>query len=149
MVNSVMRKAVLLLLLVSCHLPSTRGQNQGIKGQVFWIGENKMPSEDVKKSPHHGVQRELLIYELTKLDEVTREGVFFSAVKSKLVLRITTKKDGSYKVRLPEGRYSVFVREPNGLYANLFEKDGSINPITVKSKNYSWLTITIDYQAAY
>lgn len=145
-----MKKAVLFLLLLGCHPPFAHSQNQGIKGQVFWIAENQMPSsEEVKKSPHHGVQRELLIYEETSLDQTTRDGFFFSEVKTKLVLSFTTKKDGSFKIKLPEGTYSVFVREPNGLYANLFEKDGAINPITVKPKNYAWLTITIDYLAAY
>lgn len=143
-----MRKAVFLLLLLGCH-PYARTQHQGIKGQVFWIAENQMPSEEVRKSPHHGVQRELLIYEKTILDQTVRDGVFFSEVKTNLVLSVTTKKDGSFKIKLPEGTYSVFVREPKGLYANLFEKDGAINPIIVKPKNYSWLTITIDYLAAY
>lgn len=138
-----MKKSILLLFVF--FTGPIYGQPQGIKGQVFWIAENQMPSEDIKKSPHHGVQRELLIYELTHLHQAKQDGVFFSEIQTSLVLAVTTKKDGSFKVKLPPGKYSVFVREPKGHFANLFDKDNAINPVTVQPKQFTWLTVTIDY----
>jgi hypothetical protein len=43
----------------------------------------------------------------------------------------------------------VFTKEKNGLYANLFDEKNNINPVIVKPGEYTWRTITIDYEAAY
>ncbi len=138
---------ILAVLSVAC---STYQMRQGIKGQVFWVSGNQLPGPDANRMAHYGVQRELYIHELTTLQEVTRspEG-FFSNVKTKLVAQISTNPDGSFKIRLPPGEYSIFVMEKEGLYANLFDKNNAINPVYIKEKQYAWLPITVDYQAAY
>jgi hypothetical protein len=47
-------------------------------------------------------------------------------------------------VKLAPGTYSVFVQEPEGLFANLFQQN-RINPVVVKSRQYTWISITIEY----
>ena len=124
-------------------------QKQGIKGQVFWIAGNQLPGPDATKSAHYGVQRELYIYELTHLSQVTAKDGFFFDIQTKLISQITTKADGSFLLRLPPGKYSLFVKEEAGLYANLFDENNAINPVTVKERQYAWMPITVDYEAAY
>ncbi len=145
-----MRKYILLLPLFIAFGCNSSQPREGIKGQVFWISGNQLPGPEDNRSAHYGIQREIHIYELTTLKDVTLtpEG-FFSDIKTNLVTSLTTKPDGSFKVRLPPGKYSIFVQESAGLYANLFDKNNAINPVVVKEKQYAWLPITVDYQAAY
>ncbi len=140
----------LFLLAVILSTCSTTLPKQGIKGQVLWVSGNQLPGPDSKRTAHYGVQRELHIYELTTTHQATMspEG-FFSNIKTKLVTVVTTKADGSFKLRLPAGKYSVFVKEDKGLFANHFDENNAINLITVKEKQFTWLPISIDYQAAY
>lgn len=108
-----------------------------------------MPGPDAVLTPQEGVQREIFIYEATKVTDVSEQGGFFSNIRTKLVLKVQSEQDGSFRVRLPPGFYSVFVMESNGLYANLFDANNFINPVLVKPKAFAWLTIAIDYKAAY
>lgn len=143
-----MAKLLLTLLLFSVQV-SVEAQKQGIKGQVFWISGNQMPGPDESRSPQQGIVREVVIYTLVRLPEVKQEGSFFSNIQGQPVATVLSKADGSFKVKLPPGSYSVFVKEINGLFANLFDGDGNINPVTVKAKKYTWITLTVDYEAAY
>jgi len=124
-------------------------QKQGLHGQVFWVSGNQMPGAETILSPNQGTVREILVYELTSFKDVTQVGPFFRDVKTKMVATIISKPDGTFKIKLPPGAYSVFTKEKNGLYANLFDDKTNINPVVVKEGQYAWKTITIDYEAAY
>ncbi|MBL7850367.1 MAG: carboxypeptidase regulatory-like domain-containing protein [Cyclobacteriaceae bacterium] len=141
-------KHVLVFLFLLLSLSAT-GQKQGLQGQVFWVSGNQMPGPDAVLSPNQGAVREVLIYEITNITDATQIGPFFRDIKTRLVATTTSKPDGTFKVKLPIGSYSVFTREKNGLYANLFDGKGFINPVTIKEGQYAWKTITIDYDAAY
>lgn len=144
-----MRGFAILLLVLNFSCVATQPQ-QGIKGQVFWISGNQLPGPDAVKSAHYGVQREVHIYELTTLQDATMSSDgFFTDIKTRHITTITTKADGSFMIKLPSGDYSVFVKEAAGLYANLFNKNNAINPVAVKDGQYTWLPISIDYEAAY
>jgi hypothetical protein len=139
----------LLIIFALLIFLTASAQKQGIRGQVFWIAGNQMPGPDARPSAKLGVQREVYIYELTLLSNCTMEEGFFTHVSTKLITKVVSDEDGSFKVKLPIGQYSVFIKEPKGLFANLFDKDNTVNPVVVKEKRYSWITIAIDYQAAY
>lgn len=124
-------------------------QKQGLQGQVFWVSGNQMPGPEVVLSPNQGAVREVLIFELTTVADATQVGPFFRDIKTRLVLMVQSRPDGTFKAKLPPGSYSVFTKEKNGLYANLFDDKGNINPVVVKNGQYAWKTITIDYDAAY
>ena len=122
---------------------------QGIRGQVYWTSGNQMPGPGVKPSPQLGVQREIFIYELVSLKDCEQKDGFFTSVSSRLITTALSKPDGAFKIKLPPGRYSVFVKEPKGLFANSFDKNSFINPITVIERRFAPVTILINYQAAY
>ena len=125
------------------------GQKQGLRGQVFWVSGNQMPGPEALLSPNQGAVRDILIYELTTFNDVTQVGPFFRDIKTKMVASIQSKPDGTFKIKLLPGSYSIFTREKNGLYANLFDEKNNINPVSVKNGQYAWKTITIDYEVAY
>ena len=141
-------KHTLVVLFLLLSLAAT-GQKQGLQGQVFWVSGNQMPGPDAVLSPNQGAVRDVLIYEITNVTDATQIGPFFRDIKTRLVATTTSKSDGTFKIKLPPGNYSVFTREKSGFYANLFDGKGYINPVTIKNGQYAWKTITIDYDAAY
>ncbi|MEO7990441.1 MAG: carboxypeptidase regulatory-like domain-containing protein [Chryseolinea sp.] len=143
-----MAKLLLILLLFTIQL-SAEAQKQGIKGQVFWLSGNQMPGPDKNRSPQQGIVREVVVYPEVKLQDSKQTDGFFTDIQSKPIASFVSKPDGSFKIKLPPGNYSVFVKESKGLFANLFNGQGIINPVTVKIKKYTWITLTVDYEAAY
>jgi hypothetical protein len=116
---------------------------QGIQGQVFLVS-NTIVDSTAARSPNSGIKREIVIHELTTLDMAGHENGLFKYVPTSVITSIMSDDDGSFKIKLLPGTYSVFVKDGEGLYANLFDQN-RINPVVVKPKQYAWVTITIDY----
>jgi hypothetical protein len=127
-----------------CLVAQAQTLRQGIQGQVFLVPNSLADSSVTHSNPNTGVRREIVIHELTTLDMTSHENGLFKYVPTASVAVIMSEDDGSFKVKLLPGTYSVFVREGDGLYANLFEQN-RINPVVVKPKQYAWVTITIEY----
>ena len=143
-----MAKFLLTILLVVLQLQA-EAQKQGIKGQVFWVSGNQMPGPGKKITPQQGIVREVVVYPEIKLKDTKQTDGFFTDLHGAPVATILSKTDGSFSIKLPPGNYSVFVKESKGLFANLFDGQGIVNPVTVKPKKYTWITLTVDYEAAY
>ncbi|EMR04121.1 hypothetical protein [Cesiribacter andamanensis] len=132
---------------------------QGLSGQVIWVEGNQMPGiiDDTAPSPSpsperpqpRGIEREVHIYALTKTSQAQANGVFYSNLQTELVKTVRTNEEGNFTVALPQGSYSVFVQEEEGLFANLMDGEGNINPVTVSKDSLSTLTIEVNYKAAY
>ncbi len=137
---------IILLTMLAGYAQAKKGK---ICGRVVWIEGNQMPGPDKVKSPNQGVFRELYVYELTLMDQVKEVNGFYQSIETRLIRKIKTSKNGKFKSKIPVGIYSVFVREPEGLWANLFDGQGQINPVTVKKGTCEPILIQINYQAAY
>jgi hypothetical protein len=127
-------------------------QKQGIRGQVFWLGGNQMPGPgpwNPARPPQQGIVREVHVYQVASLADVVVENNYYREVHTKLVATAVSGRDGYFRIKLPPGEYSVFTLEPKGLFANIFDTGNRINPVVVKPGKYTWVTITIDYEAAY
>lgn len=138
-----------IVLLIALQSTITCGQKQGIRGQVFWLSGNQMPGPGAQRAAQQGIVREIHIYKVATFDDVVMENNYYSQVKTELVAKVLSEKDGYFKVRLPPGEYSVFTVEPKGLFANMFDVKNRINPVVVEPKKFTWITITVDYEAAY
>ena len=124
--------------------------NQGICGSIVWKSGNLMPSPDQSVPKPKAVQRELFVYELTNTQQATLQNGFYKAVVTNLIKSIKSDIEGKFCLALPEGKYSLFVKEVDkGLYANQFDGDGNIFPVKVTKDNLSMIVFTIDYQANY
>jgi hypothetical protein len=142
-----MKTALILLMAISSFSGFT--QKQGICGRILWLAGNQMPGPNAKPTPALGIQREIHVYELTSIKDTEQEEVFFKNIRTKLVLKTLSQPDGSFKIKLPAGKYTVFVKEPRGLFANQFDQESMINPVLVQEKRFSVIDITVNYQAAY
>lgn len=143
-----MKHFLVIAALLFLSLPLTA--RQGIRGKVVWVSGNQMPGSGAERTEPKGIKREIYIYALTTVAETTQtDGVFFSDIKSRLVKKVRSKKNGKFCVKLPPGQYSVFVKEENGLFANLFDGENHIHPVTVKPGEYEILTIQVNYTASF
>jgi hypothetical protein len=80
----------------------------------------------------------------------TGENGFINSVRDvKPVKRVKSGKDGKFCASLPVGQYSVLVQEPNGLYANLSDSQGNINPVSVEKGKKAQTTVEITHQAVF
>ena len=129
---------------------SNENINQGICGSIVWKSGNLMPSPDHEVPKPKGVQRELFVYELTNSEQATLHNGFYKAIVTNLVKSVKSDAKGKFCLALPEGKYSLFVKEGDkGLYANQFDGEGNIFPVKVTKDNLSMVVFTIDYQANY
>lgn len=137
---------VIALAFISAPLAA----QQGIKGKVVWVSGNQMPGPGVQRTEPKGIKREIHIYAITKVSETTQtDGVFFTALKTTLVKKVRSKKNGKFCAKLPAGTYSIFIQEEKGLFANLFDGENHIHPVSVKSREYTPLTIQVNYAASF
>lgn len=146
-----MKLLMLFSVLLLASINRCEEVEQGLAGQVLWLEGNLMPTigEESRDRKGEPVQREIHIYELTSMDEATAEGTFFSNIQTDLVKKVETNEEGEFITELPVGRYSVFVQEEQGLFANTFDGQGHINPVEVNEGEITPITIKVNYKAAY
>jgi hypothetical protein len=126
-------------------------QNQGIEGLVLWRSGNLMPSPDLPTDSAKGkpIVREILVYKLTSTSEVKQDGIFYSSPRTIKVARTRSDSMGKFCVKLPPGKYTLFVVEEKGLFANRLDGHNNINPVEVKSGKMTHVELIVDYKAAY
>lgn len=126
---------------------------QGICGTVVVKRGNHMPSPDSPRPNATGspAEREVLIFPLLNISQVDAgENGFINSVRdAKPVKTVKSAKDGTFCVTLPVGRYSIIVREPKGLYANLSDTQNNIFPVTVQKNRQSAIKVEITHQAVF
>ena len=133
--------------LISQQLPKT----QGLEGHVYRISGNQMPSPDIKPKAPKGIKTTLYIFDLTNLNQVTRQNqsAFYAAVRTKLIKKIETDTNGYFKVNLPTGNYSLFTKKGELFYANTFDGNNNIAPLQVLPKKITQVEVKMDYDASY
>lgn len=123
---------------------------QGIQGQILWEAGNQMPSPDAPPSQPRGVERTVYIYELTNSTQTTsQDGVFHTNIQTKLITQVETDANGNFAVLLEPGRYSLFTKEEQGLYANLFDGEMNIFPVEVQEGKVTTVEFLVNYNAFY
>jgi hypothetical protein len=140
---------IIFMFIFLFFLAGCSAQHQGIKGKVVWVEGNQMPAPDTKRPQPAGIQRDIYIYQLTPVSKAKQSGTFYSEVQTPLVQVVKSRQDGSFAVTLPPGDYSIFTKENEGLFTNILDGSGNLNPVKVKPGEFSTMTIKIDYSAAY
>ena len=141
-------------MLLGCVTQKPNYYDQGLAGEVRWVEGNLMPTigdttyaERARGIP---IEREIYVFKAVKKENtISAVGTFYKSVQSELVSKFMTNPDGTFKVSLPAGRYSVFVMEEEGYFANLFDGGNYINPVTVHTNNFTEIQILVNYKAFY
>lgn len=122
---------------------------QGICGNILLQQGNQMPGPGRKLSVGQPVMREVLVYQLTNISQTQSSNTVFTGIKTALVAKIRSNVKGYFELSLPVGKYSVFVQEQQGLYANYFDGKGNINPVEVLKDSISLKNISISNKAVF
>ncbi|WP_245859660.1 hypothetical protein [Spirosoma aerolatum] len=124
---------------------------QGICGIVLIKKGNQMPGPGKSTSPGTPVEREVLIFPLINMNQVKMgdNGFIDSVGNIKPVKTVRSDKLGKFCVSLPVGHYSVVIREPKGLYANLSDAHNNIFPVNVRKQKRTDVKVDITHQAVF
>ncbi len=143
----------LLFTVVMCCLLAFKPiwcRKQGIEGYLYRVSGNQMPSPDIKPASPTGIKGTLYIYELTNISQtVKKEGSFYSSVSTRLIKKVDTNDKGYFKVKLPAGKYSIFVKKGEVFYSNRFDSENNIAPVEVLPKKMVKVEFRMDYDAVY
>ena len=142
------------MILSDCVSQNLRTGKQGILGEIRWIEGNVMPTVGdtsyINKTKGEPVKRVIYIYKAIKRDEAKPyDGVFYTDIKTELIRKIKSNTQGKFQVSLPPGKYSLFVKEKGGLFANTFDGENYINPVTVQPEKFTEIQILVNYRAFY
>jgi len=146
--------SVVLMILTDCLSQNLLTGKQGISGEIRWVEGNFMPAVGdtsyVNRAKSEPVKRVIYIYMATKRDEANcYDGVFYTDIKTELIRKIKSNIKGKFQVTLPPGKYSLFVKEKDGLFANTFDGENYINPVTVQPDKFTEIQILVNYRAFY
>ncbi len=142
--HSALKTSYAILVCALCSL-SAIAQKTGVKGQLYWLAPETNYKPNAQTIPYNGVPLEIFIHELTSKAEVDIENNGIKKIYTPAVARIFSDWDGSFKAKLPPGRYSVFVRYQNSFFGNITDAEGNLSPVIVSDKGQAWITINIDY----
>ena len=124
---------------------------EGISGQVVRESGNQMPMKGAAQQPAKGLSTTVYIYELTNLNQVSRvdASAFYTAIHTKPVGTVHSDSTGVFKIRLAPGAYSLFIKVGGRFYANSFDSNNNISPVTVEKGKRSRIKITENSSATY
>lgn len=123
--------------------------SQGIAGVVcFWQGDFQPGDSQGTIRP---LRRTVEIHAATRREHGVRatDAAFWGSVSTPLIATVESGDDGWFEVALPPGTYSMFVREPQGLYANGENDDGVILPVQVEAGAVARTQLDVDYASAH
>ena len=139
---------ILILTLISCKV--SQNITQGIEGRIIRMEGDRMPGITRTAPAGKPVRCTVYIYSLTsQRDAVHHDGVFYDSIKTKMIKKVKSDDSGRFSVKLVSGKYSVFIKEANGMFANTIDGAGNINPVTVSDDRVTEMNIRIDYKATY
>jgi hypothetical protein len=128
---------------------------EGLYGQVLWLEGNLMPRMDESeqalqsRSSGKGIQRIVHIYPAVSAAQVPSEKGFFDLSGVEKLATLQTDDKGRFFIALPPGTYSIFSEEEEGLWANVFDANNTINPVVIEAGQITSWTFEINYKAAY
>ena len=134
--------ALSVAAFTTCNVLRPAVQNTGqLSGYVYLETGNQMPSPNRRARIPKGMVTTLAIYEATLFKQAEGTSPIFTKINSRHIADVPTDSTGHYIVKLPAGKYSVFIKDGNELFANESDGDGIINPVeitTAKAVTKNW-----------
>ncbi|MBN3582844.1 carboxypeptidase regulatory-like domain-containing protein [Algoriphagus aestuarii] len=143
---------IFMILIGMTYCKPYQPEGQGLVGTITWLEGNMMPAiqdgEDPEKNAEK-VERTVQIFPLTNVSDVKVENGLITSIATQKIKEVKTDGSGKYAIDLSPGRYTVVTVEEGGLFANIFDGEGNIQPITIKENEWTLLDIQINYKAFY
>lgn len=141
------------ILVLSSFAPQKAAncRRSGITGHVYLVTGNQMPSPDRPPSTPKGIKTVLYVYELTNTAEVTSDAspAFYKSISTKLVKEVETGEDGSFRIKLKPGKYSLFVKKGDLFYSGVSDEKSNIHPVEVVRGRMTEEDFRVNYDAVY
>ena len=143
-----------IFLAAGCVNQKINSSGQGLIGEVRWVEGNLMPTIGdttyAERAMGIPIERELFVFmAVTNENTIGAGGTFYKSIQSELVSKVRTDRKGGFKVSLPPGKYSIFVKEEDGFFANSFDGENYINPVTIHANKFTEIQILVNYNAFY
>lgn len=124
---------------------------QGIEGFILIERGNRMPDPDKPASSPQGFATTVFFYPVTELNQLTPTATtgLFQPFKTKSIDSVSTDATGYFSISLPAGKYSIFVKYKDGLYANWFNEKNQVSPVEVSDHKISTVKFTVSAGATY
>lgn len=122
-----------------------------VTGKVQRVMGNQMPSPDLANEEPGGYSTTVYFFEptLMNMGQPTGEQGLFMMTDKKLVAKVLAEKDGSFKLKIKPGKYSVLLGKDGQYYSNISDIAGLINPIEVSKHNKKPIVLRADWGAIY
>lgn len=143
--------AMVLVTLVCSFSTDQFCRRSGIRGHVYLESGNRMPTPEAPIPASKGIKTTLYVYALTNIGDAEREGTsaFYKSISTKLVKKVDTDEDGSFKVKLKPGTYSLFIGKDQLFYSSQFDEKNNIHPVEVKPGRMTDVVFKANYNAVY
>ncbi len=143
-----------LLLLIACSSMKKASKtviSQGIEGTVTEQTGNQMPMKGAAPQVPRGIKTTVFIYEPTQLTDVQQVGnsPVYTAIRTKRVASVETDSTGFFRVALPVGSYSLFVKQGDRFYANLFDNLNRIALFEVEEGKLTNAKLSVSSKASF
>ncbi|MBI2283355.1 MAG: carboxypeptidase regulatory-like domain-containing protein [Bacteroidetes bacterium] len=124
---------------------------QGITGRITELTGNRMPMKDAEPDLPKPLLTTVFIYEPTHISQVTRTGTepVYTAIATRLVASVETDSTGHFTVSLPVGSYSLFVKQGDRFYANLFDNNNHIALFPVEEGKLTQANLSVSNRASF
>lgn len=136
-----------VFLLVGCVTRSQQAKTSILSGELRELVGDFMPSPDLPKDVS-GMPLKAKVAITTPVAAEANAIPFFKTLPARLVKEVKTDAKGKFRLRLPPGRYSVFVQLKEGWYANLIQ-DGLIQPVYLQKDSTTSITIKVTTNATF
>ncbi|MCX6297616.1 MAG: carboxypeptidase regulatory-like domain-containing protein [Bacteroidetes bacterium] len=125
--------------------------NQGISGFVTELKGNQMPMKGADSMPPKGLAAIIYVYEQTNLSQVTKSNKtgIYTAIQTKRLATIQTDSVGAFRIALPVGKYSLFIKSGESYFANDFNQFNNICLIEVEAQKWTTARIVLNSAASY
>lgn len=123
---------------------------QGVTGVLMVREGDFMPSPE-ENTPKRGTEKpasgQVYVYQAVSVANAGM-GPYYNSLGKPLHI-VKTDKEGKFIQELPAGTYSLFIKTEQGLYANTFDGQGIVNPVTVEEGVMTEVKLVQDNQATY
>ena len=142
---------IIIMACSSVQKANSSATAQGINGSVTLATGNRMPMKDAPQRSPRGIKATVLVYEPTNIAQTRRIGTtpVYTAINTKLVASVETDSSGAFIVALPVGSYSLFVKQGDRFYANLFDVNNNIALFTVEEGKLTKVRLSVNNNASY
>ncbi|MEI8073723.1 MAG: hypothetical protein WCH78_03165 [Bacteroidota bacterium] len=144
----------LILTILGCSntkISSSIIAKQGILGIVTETRGNQMPMKGAPQKMTKIIQCTVLVYEPTTISdtEPNETAAFYTAIHTKQIAAVDTDSTGEFKVNLPIGKYSLFIKMGDRFYANLYDQFNHIALFEVLPNGYTTANLKLIRSATY